>query len=109
MLSGHAFRAYFCCGQGGARELHAHPAPLHPRTPAPCPGPANIVNTWSAFLIGVTGGMVYYGASKLVLYVFKIDDPLDAIGERTWVTFLVSGGKGGGRSRGLAAHIPQAS
>ena len=34
---------------------------------------------WAAFCTGLIGGAVYFGCSKLVLYVFKVDDPLDAI------------------------------
>lgn len=42
-------------------------------------GPCAYVQTWSAFIIGIVGGAVYVGSSKLVLHVFKIDDPVDAI------------------------------
>jgi Amt family ammonium transporter len=37
-----------------------------------------VVTTWAAFLIGVIGGFVYFGASNIVLKVCKIDDALDA-------------------------------
>merc|ERR1711988_1257857 len=33
---------------------------------------------WSAVLIGFIGGFVYFGSSKCVLKLCKIDDPLDA-------------------------------
>jgi Amt family ammonium transporter len=33
---------------------------------------------WSAFLIGIIGGHVYFAFSKCVLYICKVDDPLDA-------------------------------
>ena len=36
------------------------------------------VYPWAAVLIGFLGGFVYFGSSKLVLNVFKVDDPLDA-------------------------------
>ena len=36
------------------------------------------VYPWAAVLIGFLGGFVYFGASNLVLKVFKVDDPLDA-------------------------------
>lgn len=39
---------------------------------------AAMVNTWSAYIIGMTSGFVYYGFSKLMLKL-KIDDPVDAI------------------------------
>jgi Amt family ammonium transporter len=42
-------------------------------------GPCAFVQTWAALLIGIIGGLVYYGASKLILLVFKVDDPVDAI------------------------------
>jgi len=40
---------------------------------APC---GNVIN-WSAFVIAIIGGFVYFGASSL-LKLLKIDDPLDA-------------------------------
>jgi len=33
---------------------------------------------WTAFIIGLFGGIVYFGSSKCVLHVCKVDDPLDA-------------------------------
>merc|ERR1719231_1567882 len=36
------------------------------------------VYPWAAVLIGFFGGFVYIGASKTVLHVCKVDDPLDA-------------------------------
>ena len=36
------------------------------------------VYPWAAVLIGFLGGLVYFGASNLVLKVLKVDDPLDA-------------------------------
>ena len=36
------------------------------------------VYPWAAFVIGLLGGGIYFGASKLVLHKLKIDDPLDA-------------------------------
>ena len=36
------------------------------------------VYPWAAVLIGFIGGLVYFGASNLVLKIFKVDDPLDA-------------------------------
>jgi len=36
------------------------------------------VYPWAAFVIGLIGGCIYFGASNLVLKVCKIDDPLDA-------------------------------
>eukprot|EP01025_Chloroclados_australasicus_P025954 TRINITY_DN25808_c0_g1_i2.p1 TRINITY_DN25808_c0_g1~~TRINITY_DN25808_c0_g1_i2.p1 ORF type:complete len:471 (-),score=64.99 TRINITY_DN25808_c0_g1_i2:425-1837(-) len=38
-----------------------------------------VVQPWAAVIIGILSGFVYIGASKLVLNVFKVDDPLDAI------------------------------
>lgn len=42
-------------------------------------GPCAFVQTWGAWIIGAVAGGLYYGASKLILLKFKIDDPLDAI------------------------------
>lgn len=42
-------------------------------------GGAGYVRPWAAFIIGIIGGFVYFGSSKLVLHVMKIDDPVDAI------------------------------
>merc|ERR1711988_1088604 len=36
------------------------------------------VYPWHAMIMGFLGGFVYLGASKTVLYVCKVDDPLDA-------------------------------
>merc|ERR1711998_371617 len=33
---------------------------------------------WSAALMGCIGGFVYFGSSKCVLKLLKVDDPLDA-------------------------------
>jgi len=38
----------------------------------------SVLFPWAAALAGFLGGLVYFGASKLVLNVLKIDDPLDA-------------------------------
>mmetsp|Transcript_48593 Transcript_48593/g.80710 ORF Transcript_48593/g.80710 Transcript_48593/m.80710 type:complete len:404 (-) Transcript_48593:590-1801(-) len=38
----------------------------------------SVVLPWHAFLIGITGGCVYFGTSNLILKILKIDDPLDA-------------------------------
>ena len=38
----------------------------------------SVTYPWAAALIGHLGGFVYFGASKMVLNVAKIDDPLDA-------------------------------
>jgi len=37
-----------------------------------------VVHPWSAIIIGVVGGSIYFGASTLMLRL-KIDDPLDAV------------------------------
>jgi len=42
-------------------------------------GPCGFVYPWASIPIGLIGGAVYYGCSKLLLHVAKIDDPLDAI------------------------------
>eukprot|EP01026_Neomeris_dumetosa_P027200 TRINITY_DN2211_c0_g1_i1.p1 TRINITY_DN2211_c0_g1~~TRINITY_DN2211_c0_g1_i1.p1 ORF type:complete len:472 (+),score=98.05 TRINITY_DN2211_c0_g1_i1:145-1560(+) len=39
----------------------------------------SVVQPWAAVVIGICSGFVYVGASNLVLHVFKIDDPLDAV------------------------------
>ena len=36
------------------------------------------VYPWAAVLIGFIGGFVYFGSSKLLLNICKVDDPLDA-------------------------------
>ena len=36
------------------------------------------VYPWAAVLIGAIGGIVCFGTSRFVLYVLKVDDPLDA-------------------------------
>jgi Amt family ammonium transporter len=38
----------------------------------------SVTYPWSAMVIGWLGGFVYFGSSKLVLKVLKVDDPLDA-------------------------------
>merc|ERR1719181_473744 len=38
----------------------------------------SVTYPWSAFVIALLGGMVYFGSSKCVLYICKVDDPLDA-------------------------------
>ena len=38
----------------------------------------SVTYPWSAFVIALIGGFVYYGASKCVLNLLKVDDPLDA-------------------------------
>jgi len=57
-----------------------------------------VITTWMAVLIGFLGGFVYFGSSKLVLNVCKVDDPLDA--------FAVHGACGfwGVLAGGLFAH-----
>ena len=42
-------------------------------------GPCGYIEIWAAIPIGIIGAFVYVGSSKLVLNVFKVDDPLDAI------------------------------
>mmetsp|Transcript_5342 Transcript_5342/g.11011 ORF Transcript_5342/g.11011 Transcript_5342/m.11011 type:complete len:495 (+) Transcript_5342:800-2284(+) len=42
---------------------------------AGCP----VVSPWASLVIGVFGGVVYQCASKFVLLVMKLDDPLDAV------------------------------
>ena len=44
---------------------------------AQCAG-INTYSCWESLIIGVLAGMVYIGASKLVV-TLKLDDPLDAI------------------------------
>ena len=50
---------------------------------------------WAALIIGFTGGVVYVFASKLVLEVLKVDDPLDAIAVHAfcgaWGLIMTSG------------------
>jgi Amt family ammonium transporter len=41
-------------------------------------GPCGFVRPWAALPIGLAGGAIYFGCSKLILRL-KIDDPLDAI------------------------------
>jgi|ERR1712216_787215 len=36
------------------------------------------VHPWAALILGMLGGFVYLGSSKLVLNICKVDDPLDA-------------------------------
>jgi len=38
----------------------------------------SVVYPWAAMIMGFLGGFVYFGASKCVLNVLKVDDPLDA-------------------------------
>eukprot|EP00210_Caulerpa_lentillifera_P003868 g3695.t1 len=38
-----------------------------------------VVEGWAAIVIGIVAGFVYTGASFIVLNVFKVDDPLDAV------------------------------
>ena len=42
-------------------------------------GGCGFYRPWAAVVAGLIGGIVYFGASKLILNVLKIDDPLDAI------------------------------
>jgi Amt family ammonium transporter len=42
-------------------------------------GPCGYIEIWAAIPIGIIGAFVYVGSSKLILNVFKVDDPLDAI------------------------------
>ena len=42
-------------------------------------GPCAFVQTWAAWIIGLGAGVLYYLASKFILYKLKVDDPLDAI------------------------------
>ena len=44
----------------------------------------HVVEPWGAILVGIFSGMVFFGASKLMVFL-GIDDPLDA--------FAVHGGK----------------
>lgn len=41
-------------------------------------GPCAAVQMWAAIVIGSVGGIVYVLASWLMLYILKLDDPLDA-------------------------------
>jgi len=36
------------------------------------------ISTWYSAVVGFLGAFVYFGASKLLLYKLKVDDPLDA-------------------------------
>ena len=38
----------------------------------------SVTYPWSAFVIALIGGFIYYGSSKCVLLLLKVDDPLDA-------------------------------
>jgi len=38
-----------------------------------------LVEPWAACWVGLVGAFVYYGGSKMNLYWFKLDDPVDAI------------------------------
>eukprot|EP01025_Chloroclados_australasicus_P052480 TRINITY_DN611_c0_g1_i4.p1 TRINITY_DN611_c0_g1~~TRINITY_DN611_c0_g1_i4.p1 ORF type:complete len:509 (-),score=85.30 TRINITY_DN611_c0_g1_i4:417-1844(-) len=38
----------------------------------------SVVQPWAAVVIGIISGFVYVGASKLMINILKIDDPLDA-------------------------------
>jgi len=38
----------------------------------------SVTYPWAAAIIGVLGGFVYFGSSKMVLKIMKVDDPLDA-------------------------------
>jgi len=38
----------------------------------------SVTYPWSSFVIAMLGGLVYFGSSKAVLHLCKIDDPLDA-------------------------------
>jgi len=42
-------------------------------------GGCGFYRPWAAFCVGIIGGAVYFGSSKLILNVMKVDDPLDAI------------------------------
>ncbi|KAG7669972.1 hypothetical protein KSW81_008112 [Nannochloris sp. 'desiccata'] len=42
-------------------------------------GGCGFYRPWAAFITGIIGGAVYFGSSKLILHVMKVDDPLDAI------------------------------
>eukprot|EP01025_Chloroclados_australasicus_P033543 TRINITY_DN3424_c0_g1_i2.p1 TRINITY_DN3424_c0_g1~~TRINITY_DN3424_c0_g1_i2.p1 ORF type:complete len:474 (-),score=95.49 TRINITY_DN3424_c0_g1_i2:324-1745(-) len=39
----------------------------------------SVVQPWAGLTIGICSGFVYVAASKFVLYILKIDDPLDAV------------------------------
>lgn len=39
----------------------------------------SVVKSWAAIIIGLCAGFLYFGASRLVSHVLKVDDPLDAI------------------------------
>ncbi|GBG34719.1 Ammonium transporter 1 member 1 [Hondaea fermentalgiana] len=41
--------------------------------------PCAVAPVWGAIIIGILGGLIYIGASKLVVKIFKVDDPVDAI------------------------------
>mmetsp|Transcript_54303 Transcript_54303/g.118415 ORF Transcript_54303/g.118415 Transcript_54303/m.118415 type:complete len:475 (-) Transcript_54303:907-2331(-) len=36
------------------------------------------ITPWYAYVVGIIGGLVYFGASRLMANVLRIDDPLDA-------------------------------
>jgi Amt family ammonium transporter len=53
----------------------------------------SVTYPWSAFVIAMLGGLVYFGSSKCVLKICKVDDPLDAYAVHgacgMWGTFAV--------------------
>lgn len=74
----------FCCVPSAPPA--SLPPPLHP-IPSPPPHPplstkssgCSTVQPWGACVIGIIAGMVYVSAAWLVLCVFKVDDPVEAI------------------------------
>jgi ammonium transporter, Amt family len=37
-----------------------------------------VVQPWASVIIGFSGSVVYFGTSQIILYKFRVDDPLDA-------------------------------
>jgi ammonium transporter, Amt family len=52
------------------------------------------VQPWAAVIIGVCSGVLYVGASKAVIHILRVDDPLDAVAVHavcgTWGLFAAS-------------------
>uniref|UniRef100_A0A7S4EW55 Ammonium transporter AmtB-like domain-containing protein n=3 Tax=Chrysotila carterae TaxID=13221 RepID=A0A7S4EW55_CHRCT len=38
----------------------------------------SVITPWYSFTVGILGGFVYFGASKLMVHKLRVDDPLDA-------------------------------
>jgi len=51
-----------------------------------CAG-CNVYPLWASFVIGVLSAPVYLGLSELLVKL-KIDDPLDAVAGKTWLSLL---------------------